>query len=154
MASVSAFNEMMANFLGEMEKAFPDEKGIRKFETSFDLLRKSNPRKVVEAYMTGVGPYADRISQHDESLLEEDIGFLKDLNMKANWSKASAATRGAIFQYLQTLYMIGVTITSIPQDTLVAIESLAKDCADKMHAEGGALNQDALMKMLGGMLKK
>lgn len=104
--------------------------------------------------MTGVGPYADRISQHDETLLDEDIGFLKDLNMKANWSNASAATRGAIFQYLQTLYMIGVTITSIPQDTLVAIESLAKDCAEKMQAEGGALNQEALMKMLGGMLKK
>jgi len=47
-----------------------------------------------------------------------------------------------------------VTITSIPQDTLVAIESLAKDCAEKMQAEGGALNQEALMKMLGGMLKK
>lgn len=156
MASVSAFNEMMANFLGEMGKAFPEEKGIKKFETSFDLLRKSNPRKVVEAYMAGIGPYADRVAQHDETLLNEDIGFLKDLNMKENWGKASAATRGAIFQYLQTLYMIGVTITSIPQETLSAIEGLAKDCAEKMQADGGGgeLNQDALMKMLGGMLKK
>jgi len=49
-----------------------------------------------------------------------------------------------------------VTITSIPADTLSAIESLAQDCATKMEAEGGAggINPDALMKMLGGMLKK
>ena len=158
MASVSAFNEMMANFLGELGKAFPEEKGIKKFETSFDLLRKSNPRKIVETYMAHVSPYAERISQHDASLLDEDIGFLKELNMKNNWEKASQATRGAIFQYMQTLYMIGVTITSIPAETLTAIEGLAKDCAAKMEAEGGAdgggLNPEALMKMLGGMLKK
>jgi len=156
MASVSAFNEMMGNFIGELRKAFPDEKGIKKFETSFDLLRKSNPRKIVETYMVGMGPYADRVSQQDVTLLDEDIGFLKDMNMKANWENASQATRGAIFQYLQTLYMIGVTITSIPADTLSAIESLAQDCATKMEAEGGAggINPDALMKMLGGMLKK
>jgi hypothetical protein len=107
MASVSAFNEMMGNFIGELRKAFPDEKGIKKFETSFDLLRKSNPRKIVETYMVGMGPYADRVSQQDVTLLDEDIGFLKDMNMKANWEKASQATR-----------------------------------------------PDALMKMLGGMLKK
>lgn len=154
MASVSAFNEMMGNFIGELRKAFPDEKGIKKFETSFDLLRKSNPRKIVETYMTGIGPYAERISQHDPTLLDEDISFLNEMNMKANWEKASQATRGAIFQYLQTLYMIGVTITSIPADTLSAIENLAKDCASKMEAEGGDINPDALMKMLGGMLKK
>jgi len=156
MASGSAFNEMMGNFIGELRKAFPDEKGIKKFETSFDLLRKSNPRKIVETYMVGMGPYADRVSQQDVTLLDEDIGFLKDMNMKANWEKASQATRGAIFQYLQTLYMIGVTITSIPAETLSAIESLAQDCATKMEAEGGAdgINPDALMKMLGGMLKK
>ena len=156
MASVSAFNEMMGNFIGELRKAFPDEKGIKKFETSFDLLRKSNPRKIVETYMVGMGPYADRVSQQDVTLLDEDIGFLKDMNMKANWENASQATRGAIFQYLQTLYMIGVTITSIPADTLSAFESLAQDCATKMEAEGGAggINPDALMKMLGGMLKK
>lgn len=158
MASVSAFNEMMANFLGELGKAFPEEKGIKKFETSFDLLRKSNPRKIVDMYMAGVGPYAERISQRDETLLGEDIDFLKDLNMKEHWTTASEATRGAILQYLQTLYMIGVTITSIPAETLMAIEGLAKDCADKMQAggtgSGAGLDPSALMNMLGGMLKK
>jgi hypothetical protein len=157
MASVSAFNEMMANFIGELGKAFPEEKGIKKFETSFDLLRKSNPRKIVETYMAGIGPYAERITARDETLLDEDIGFLKDLNMKANWSRASEGTRGAIFQYLQTLYMLGVTITSIPADTLKAIEGLAQDCASKMQQGGeggGGIDQGALMNMLGGLLKK
>jgi hypothetical protein len=64
----------------------------------------------------------------------------------------SQNTRDVTWQYLQTLYMLGTTITSIPADTLSMIEGIAKDCADKMQTEGGSIDQDALMKMMGGML--
>jgi hypothetical protein len=64
----------------------------------------------------------------------------------------SVNTKGATWQYLQTLYMLGTTITSIPDDTLKMIESIAKECADKMETDGGELDQDALMKMMGSML--
>jgi len=61
-------------------------------------------------------------------------------------------TKAATWQYLQTLYMLGTTITAIPADTLSLIEGIAKDCADKMETNGGQLDQDALMKMMGSML--
>jgi hypothetical protein len=64
----------------------------------------------------------------------------------------SANTKAATWQYLQTLYMLGTTITSIPDDTLKMIEGIAKECADKMQGDDGELNQDALMKMMGNML--
>jgi len=48
--------------------------------------------------------------------------------------------------------MLGTTITAIPADTLSLIETIAKDCADKMQTEGGEIDQDALMKMMGSML--
>ena len=155
MASVTAFNDMMGQFLVELHKTFPDEKGIKKMMTSFDVLKSSNPRLVVDAYMKGVTPYADKISSKDESFLLEEIEtieFLKDLNIKSYWERMSANTRAATWQYLQTLYMLGTTITSIPDDTLKMIEGIAKDCADKMQADGDGIDQDALMKMMGGML--
>jgi hypothetical protein len=124
--------------------------------TSFDLLKSTNPRLVVDAFMKGVTPYADKISAKDESFLLneiETIDFLKDLNIKTYWEKMTTNTRGATWQYLQTLYMLGTTITSIPDDTLKMIEGIAKECADKMQdGDGGELNQDALMKMMGNML--
>ena len=161
MASVSAFNDMMGQFLVELHKTFPEEKGIKKMMTSFDLLKSTNPRLVVDAYMKGVTPYADKISSKDESFLLDEIetiDFLKDLNIKTYWERMTANTRGATWQYLQTLYMLGTTITSIPDDTLKMIENIAKECAEKMQNGDGDLNQDALMKMmssmLGGMPKK
>jgi len=147
---------MMGQFLVELHKTFPEEKGIKKMMTSFDLLKSTNPRLVVDAFMKGVTPYADKISAKDESFLLneiETIDFLKDLNIKTYWEKMTTNTRGATWQYLQTLYMLGTTITSIPDDTLKMIEGIAKECADKMQdGDGGELNQDALMKMMGNML--
>jgi hypothetical protein len=105
--------------------------------------------------MKGVSPYAENISAKDETFLLkeiETIEFLKDLNIKSYWERMSANTRSATWQYLQTLYMLGTTITSIPDDTLKMIEGIAKECADKMQDGDGEINQDALMKMMGNML--
>ena len=155
MASVTAFNDMMGQFLVELHKTFPEEKGIKKMMTSFDMLKTTNPRLVVDGFMTGVTPYADKISGKDETFLLneiETIDFLKDLDIKKYWERMSSGTKSATWQYLQTLYMLGTTITSIPDDTLKMIEGIAKDCADKMQNGDGQIDQDALMKMMGGML--
>lgn len=155
MASVTAFNDMMGQFLVELHKTFPEEKDVKKMMTSFEVLRTTSPRLVVDGFMKGVSPYADRISAKDETFLLNEIDtidFLKELNIKSYWTRMSTGTKDATWQYLQTLYMLGTTITSIPADTLNLIEGIAKDCAEKMETEGGELDQAALMKMMGSML--
>jgi hypothetical protein len=155
MASVTAFNDMLSQFLVELHKTFPEEKGIKKMTASFEVIKQSNPRLVVDGFMKGVTPYADKISAKDESFLLEEIekiDFLKDLNIKSYWTRMSANTQAATWQYLQTLYMLGTTINAIPEDTLSQIEQIAKGVADKMQTDGGELDQDALMQMMSGML--
>src|SRR6056300_1063713 len=155
MASVTAFNDMLSQFLVELHKTFPDETGIKKMTTSFEMLKQTNPRIIVDGFMKGVAPYADHISAKDEKFILEEIEkieMLKDLNIKSYWARMSPATKAATWQYLQTLYMLGTTITAIPAETLNLIEGIAKDCADKMETEGGDLDQAALMKMMGSML--
>jgi hypothetical protein len=155
MASVTAFNDMLSQFLVELHKTFPEEKGIKKMTASFEVIKQSNPRLVVDGFMKGVTPYADKISAKDESFLLEEIeniDFLKDLNIKSYWTRMSANTQAATWQYLQTLYMLGTTINAIPAETLSQIEQIAKGVADKMQTDGGELDQDALMQMMGSML--
>ena len=159
MASVGAFVQMMEDFLGELTQLFPEEKGISKFTTQFDLLKSTNPRKCVETYMTGIAPYIGKITSKDASLFQdlEKSDYLKDLHLCKNWSSISEHSQGCIWQYLSTLYMLGTTIVSIPAETLAAIENIAKDCATKIEGGEGGLDQDSLMKamsnMLGGMMK-
>ena len=155
MASVSAFNDMMSQFLVELHKTFPDEKGIKKMLTSFDMLKSTNPRLVVNGFMEGVTPYAGKISAKDETFLLEEvenIEFLRELDIKKYWGNMSTNTKAATWQYLQTLYMLGTTITSLPDDTLSQIEKIAKGVASQMQDGDGEIDQDALMKMMGSML--
>lgn len=160
MASIGAFVQMMEDFLTELSNLFPQEKGITKFMTQFDLLKSTNPRKCVEAYMSGVAPYVSRITSKDESLFAdlEKSEYMKDLSLSKNWSSISEHSKGCIWQYLSTLYMLGTTIVSIPAETLAAIENIAKDCASKIEGGEGGLNQEALMQamsnMLGGMMRQ
>jgi hypothetical protein len=139
----------------ELHKTFPEEKGIKKMLTSFDLLKSTNPRLVVNGFMEGVTPYAAKISAKDETFLLDEIetiDFLKELDIKRYWSKMSDGTKGATWQYLQTLYMLGTTIISLPDDTLSQIEKIAKGVASQMQDGEGNIDQDALMKMMGSML--
>lgn len=155
MASISAFNDMMGQFLVELHKTFPEEKGVKKMMASFDLLRKTNPKLVVDGFMNGVSPYSEKISNKDETFFineSQNIDFLRELDIISYWSKANDNTKSAIWQYLQTLYMLGTTITSIPEETLSQIEKIAKGVAANMENDGGEIDQAALMKMMGGML--
>jgi len=145
----------------ELHKTFPEEKGLKKYITAFEMLKETQPKKVVESFMENITPYADKISSRDESFFLADsntIEFLKPLNITTCWPSASEGTKNAIWQYIQTLYMLGTTITTIPSDTLTMIESVAKQCADKMQSEGDDINEAQLMKsmqgLLGGLMKK
>lgn len=155
MASVTAFNDMMSQFLVELHKTFPEEKGIKKMLTSFDVLKSSNPRLVVDGFMKGVSPYATQISSKDDTFLLQEcekIDFLKDLDLASYWKRMSDSTRDATWQYLQTLYMLGTTITALPPEQMAQIEALAHGMASKLQDDGGELDESALMRMMGSML--
>src|SRR6056300_715054 len=161
MTSVTAFNEMMGQFIDELQQTFPEEKGLKKCRSAFDLMKSTNPRLVVDGFMSNVMPYADKISSKDETFFineSKNLDFMKGVNLEKHWASASENTKNAIWQYIQTLYMLGTTIKTIPADTLNMIEKVAKQCADKMGEDGSELDENALMKtmqgMLGGMMKK
>ena len=161
MSSINAFNDMMGQFLAELHKTFPEERGIKKCMSGFEIMRTSNPRLVVDGFMASVTPFADKISAKDDTFFineAKNLDFLKDVKLEEHWAGISDGTKDAIWQYIQTLYMLGTTISSIPEDTHSMIEKVAKQCADQLDMDGSNIDESALMKtmqgMLGGMLKK
>ena len=152
---------MMTQFLDELQQTFPEEPKIKKYALSFDLLRKANARKCVDTYMQGCSAHSDKIMSKDEAFFlgaADDIEILSSLNMKKHWtSELSENTKNAIWQYVQTLYILGTTITSIPAETLSMIEDVANKCASNM--QGGddkslLAGMSGLFSQLGNMLEK
>jgi hypothetical protein len=134
--TVNAFNDMMEQFLNELNMTFPENKSVIKFQASFELLRNTTPRKILDNFMDAVTPYTKKIMSRDETFITEDaknIPTISEIDLGTMWGQASEQTKGAIWQYLHTLIVLGTTIKSFPSDTLTMIEELAQKCASQME---------------------
>ena len=152
--SVGTFNDMLEQFLNELEETFPEEKSFKKYHTSFDIMRKANSKKCVEVFMKVVTPLSSKIMSKDESIfaLEE----FSDLDIGKYWNDdLSENTKNVVWQYLQTLNILGMTITNIPPEMLSMVENVASKCVEN-GGEGLDMGNmmSSLTSLMGGMLGK
>ena len=152
MASVSAFTNMLEQFMDELIQTFPEEKSFSKYRSTLAVIKKANPRSLVSLFMDSVGPHQTAIMAKDESILTSGkIEFLKAINIEKVWTaEVSDSTKGAIWQYIQTLVILGTTINSIPQETLSAIEGIADQMVKK--GQGGEDGKPVDMNALSGLM--
>lgn len=133
--TVSAFNDMMDQFLTELNLTFPENKAVIKFQASFEILRQTAPSQILENFMETVKPYTKKIIARDESFITDDsknIQTLSDIDILGMWANSTSQTKSAIWQYLHTLVVLGTTIKSFPKETLSMIEEMAEKCANQM----------------------
>jgi hypothetical protein len=163
MSTVSAFNDMMEQFLSELALTFPEEKAMKKYQAKFELARVASPRLTLDVFMKGIAPFTTMIMAKDEQFFKNhlaEIPILEEMNMHECWNDdVSSATKDAIWQYIQTLYILGTTISMFPPETLSMIETAAAKCATDMKSgAGGQLDEAALTgllsQMMGGMSLK
>ncbi len=154
MATITTFNEMMGQFITELVQTFPEEKAMKKYLTAFEMAKKTNARMCMQEFMNSVTPYAQYIMAKDEAFFIEhnsEVPFLNELNLKEHWTEnLSEATKNAIWQYMQTLYLMGMTISALPEETISLIESVAKQCA--MNLEEKGLDEKALLAGMSGLM--
>ena len=115
MSTISAFIDMLEQFITELIETFPDEKSFKKYQLTIQIARKANPRSVLNTFMESVTPYSQKLMEKDETFITEDavnIEVINELNIKSIWTPdMSENTKSAIWQYLQTLYLLGTTIS-------------------------------------------
>lgn len=153
MSTIGAFNDMMEQFCNELITTFPDVKTFKKYLLTIQMARKANPRSILNTYMESLTPYSQKLMSKDETFITEDsknIEVINDLNIASIWTPdLSDNTKTAIWQYLQTLYLLGTTISFLPPDTLTMIESVAKQCVDKIGEDGIQDGIGSLANLLG-----
>ncbi len=135
MATVNAFNELMDQFLTELNLAFPENKSVIKFQSQFEVLRRTKPDQCLKSFMKAVKPYTPKISGKDETFILDDSKNIKELaeiDLKSMWLESSDSTKDAIWQYLNTLVIHGTIIQTLPKETLSMIEDIAQKCASQI----------------------
>jgi len=150
MTTLSAFNEMMGQFLGELAQTFPDEPKIKEAQAT------PMNRASFDKFMKDISIWSSQMmAKDDAAFFCEDNAIAANLNLHVIWSTAECTenTKAAIWQYFQTLYMLGTTISMFPPETLSMIESAAENCAKNMKKNpDGQLDEAALMSGMNSML--
>lgn len=158
MSGVSSFNAMLEQFISELKECFPNEKKIAVYANSFELLKKSNPRKCMTTFMDVVSPYKDRINAQDETLMFDDsIELVKELNLSGIWQSEACTenTKQAIWSHLKTLIIFGDTLQVIPSGLMSGIEKLASEYANQMdESQMDSIDPAFLLQNMQKMMKK
>ncbi len=150
MTTIAAFNEMMGQFLGELAQTFPDEPKIKEAQAA------PRDRSTFDKFMKDIGPYMSHMmAKNGAEFFVEANPSAASLNLHKIWNTEDCTenTKAAIWQYYQTLYMLGTTINMFPPETLSMIEAAAENCAKNMKTnQNGAVDEAALMSGMNNMI--
>ena len=103
-----SFNEVMRQFLTDLANVFPEDPAILTAMQSLDDLIRVNFKKPAAMFLEAIGPYAEKIGAHDESVFA-DMDF-PGVDFKNLWNSGiSANTKNAIFMYLKQLLILSVS---------------------------------------------
>jgi hypothetical protein len=153
-STIGSFIAMMEQFIDELALTFPSETKIKVYKNSFDLLKKSNPRKILTVFMEHVGPYSQQIMNKDESvMLDGSIPLNQELNLKSIWESPGTTpnTKEAIWAHLNTLLMFGTTISNIPSGLMQSIEQLAQQYSGQIGEN--TIDPNMLLSGVQSMMK-
>lgn len=81
---LQGFNKQLVEMLNDIEGAFPTDVDIKSAKNSMLLLKKANPRKIIEVWKTYVSdPYYDHIEKNEIEYFinkdyEGDIGIVEN----------------------------------------------------------------------------
>lgn len=149
-STVDAFNTTLKTFLQELLEVFPDEPGtgtLRLFLATYDTFVGANKQGPMDLFLETMAPHEALIAAKDAKVFRK-VELPGGVSLKDAWKKADDPTRAAIWQYLQMLYMLAKTASSVPPHMLNAIENLAGEYAGKIST--GELDISSVTNMLMG----
>jgi len=120
MSFLSAFNKQIENFINELSELYPKDLDIAFAKNTIYLLKKANPKKLLEIFKAYITPFEDQILKRNEDFFlkrkYDDIhGGIESslntvMNLKKYWSIMTDNTKNSIWLYLQVLIKLAKKI--------------------------------------------
>ena len=152
--NIEYFNEQFSLFVKDILDVFPElrQTVLEYYEDLFASETCSND-KYVKRYMTKMREHKNKIAKRDESLFSETICILKNIDFSPIWKskELSDSNKDKIWEYLQTLYVIGETIISDSEHIQKLVKSFQKfKNGEEVEEEEDTVTKD-MLNMLQGL---
>ena len=127
--NIEYFNSNLKLFINNILEFYPDYKeSIEEYYRDVLDNESCNDDKYIKRFMRKFGDCKTQISSKDCELFKENIFILKNIDFKEIWDneKTTDKNRDVIWDYLQTLYVIGETIMSDSDRIKKLVENFKK----------------------------
>lgn len=152
--NIEYFNEQFSLFVKDIVEVFPElrQSVLEYYEELFRTETCTND-KFVKRYMTKMKEHKESIAKRDNSLFDEAICILKNVDFSPIWKskELSDKNRETIWEYLQTLYVIGETIISDSEHIQKLVKSFQKfKNGEEVEEQEDKVTKD-MLEMLQGL---
>ncbi len=107
MSLLSAFNNLLDQFLAELVMTFPELKDLRTIQTVVKMLRSMNSRIVLDNFINVAGRYHEKILDKESSFFEDLSNWESDPYFQAEF----ASEQSDVFQKLAAFKDVWVDLT-------------------------------------------
>ena len=148
MASTTAFMSTFKEFTEELTRVYPEGEQLKQFCES---LNTTKPDELLSTVSKQVSPFSSMITEKNDDLFKNNkVPLFDQMELDKIWnSDVSDTTKDAIWQYLNTIFILVTTISAIPKELLATIETVAEECAAKMANSGS--NEMDMSSLMSGM---
>ena len=112
--TIEHFNNYLKLFINDVSRILPEyTEDLNMYYGDFLTLEVCNDDKYVKRFIRKTQEYKELISNRNSELFDTDINIIKTINFKELWQKEiSDSNRNKIWEYIQTLFVLGETIIS------------------------------------------
>tara|TARA_B110000971_G_scaffold221777_1_gene270501 strand:- start:3975 stop:4460 length:486 start_codon:yes stop_codon:yes gene_type:complete len=118
---IENFNKMFEEFLEKIISKFPYAK-LKTYYRGFKILKSTSPITPANLFMAGCKEYKTHIKQRDDLFFLKDRtvtdraknfgNFTEDCGLDTYWSELTPSTKKAIWDYIQSLFVLGEIIVN------------------------------------------
>lgn len=114
MTTLEKFNNLSDEFFRKLIKTFPDENKLVIYYSKFTLAKKIDFKKPMELFMSALRPNGLELLNKDEKFFKHENvvnhaeQFCQVTGLVNKWDTASDDIKNSIWEYLQSLYVLGM----------------------------------------------
>jgi hypothetical protein len=157
---VDAFLDMLEQFLEALEEVFPECLKVKQYKLALSVrLAQCSGREehtevgkeAITAYHDSMVPYYQRCIEKDDTILEEDIDIMNNIDMRGKWTPdLHPMTKEAMWDYITKLNEYGNIYSmyaNVPSGMMGSIETMATSIAGRIGAGEMSLSELNLQEM-------
>lgn len=135
METVQYFNKTLRLFILNIVDTFPEfDSVLREYYHPLLSGEAAESDKYVKRFMKKMSPYKTEIAGKDETMFEDSLCVLKNVDFSTIFEsdELSDNNREIIWEYIQSLYLLGEKLTTVPTENTSEIDNLMSKMAENL----------------------